>query len=77
METKQVITSGINVLPSGSLSIENNAYRGLIEHCKAYKLQPNNLYLYVDKGDIMVGFSMDVSKHVRLHHIHWKPVHEC
>lgn len=77
METKQIITPGLKVIPTGTLSIANNAYRGLIEHCKAHKLEPKHIYLYVDDGDIMVGFSADESRHVKLHHIHWKPVYEC
>jgi len=74
METKQIITPGLNVLPTGSLSIETNAYNGLIEHCKLCKLHPKHLYLYVNDGEIIAGFSTDISTHVKLHHSHWKPV---
>lgn len=77
METKQIITPGLTVIPTGSLSIENTAFKGLIEHCRVNKLEPKHLYLYVDDGDIVAGFSIDKNTHVKLHHIHWRPVHVC
>lgn len=77
METKPIIPNDLNIIPLGNVSIAKDAYQGLIAYCQTHKLKTSDMFLYVDDGDIMAGFSADKLKHVKLDPTHWKPVHEC